>query len=327
MTKHISPEKSPGARQARLPAFVTPQLATLVKAPPSGDEWLHELKFDGYRMLCRINQGAASFSSRNENDWSKKFSNLLAAARDIHAETALIDGEVVIFDRDGRSNFQKLQHAIHSIAATRFIFVAFDLIHLNGFDLTQVALEERKRLLKSLFESIPATSPYRYSDHVEGNGDLFFQHACKTGIEGIVSKQRSSFYESTRSRSWLKTKGDKRQEFVIVGFVDSEKGLPGFGALVLGVYDGNQLIYAGRVGTGFTMKQRVDIRALLDPLVRHSSALSVIPKDPGLRGAHWLEPKLVGEVAFTEWTDDGSIRHPSFQGLREDKRAQDVRRE
>jgi bifunctional non-homologous end joining protein LigD len=327
MAKRITDENLPGAQQAALPKFIAPQLATLVKAPPSGDEWLHELKFDGYRMLCRLDHGDVRFWSRNENDWTKKFPNLSAAARAIRAESALIDGEVVIFDRDGRSNFQKLQHAIHSITKTNFCFQAFDLIYLNGMDLTQVILEDRKRLLKSLIDSIPSSSPLRYSDHIEGNGDLFLQHACQTGVEGIVSKLRNSPYDSKRSRSWLKVKCSKRQEFVIAGYTDSEKGLPGFGALILGVYEGNRLVYAGRVGTGFRLKQRADIRQRLDPLSRETSALALIPKDPGLREAHWLEPNLVAEVSFIEWTSDGSIRHPSFQGLREDKQPQEVRRE
>src|SRR5262249_15918640 len=266
----LSPEKVPGARRSSLPRFIAPQLATLAKAPPSGDEWLHELKFDGYRMLCRIDRGDVRFWSRNDNDWTKKFPSLVEAARRIPVETALIDGEVVIFDRDGRSNFQKLQPAIHSIASAEFRFLTFDLVYLNGFDLTQVVLVRRKELLKSLLELIPNSSPFRYSDHIEGNGDLFFQHACQTGIEGVVSKQMMSTYDSARSGSWLKTKCSKRQEFVIVGFLDSEKGLPGFGALVLGVYEEGRLIYAGRVGTGFTLKQRVELRRQFDPLIRET---------------------------------------------------------
>lgn len=327
MAKRITPDNVLGAQQAALPKFVAPQLATLVKAPPSGDEWLHELKFDGYRMLCRLDYGDVRFWSRNENDWTNKFPNLSAAARSIRAESALIDGEVVIFDRDGRSNFQKLQHAIHSIAKANFCFQAFDLIYLNGIDLTRVALEDRKSLLKSLFDSLPSPSPFRYSDHVEGSGDLFLQHACQTGVEGIVSKLRNSPYDSKRSRSWLKVKCSKRQDFVIVGYTDSEKGLPGFGALILGVYEGDRLVYAGRVGTGFRLKQRADIRQRLAPLSRKTSALALIPTNSGLRDAHWIEPKLVAEVSFIEWTSDGSIRHPSFQGLREDKQPQAVRRE
>ena len=327
MAKHIIVENLPGARKSSLPKFIAPQLATLVKEPPSGDEWLHELKFDGYRMLCHLDRGEVRFWSRNGKDWTSKFPNLSEAARTIPAETAIIDGEVVIFDHDGRSNFQKLQHALGSSGAAKFCFQAFDLIYLDGLDLVRVTLEARKRLLRTLFSSLSASGPLRFSDHLEGNGALFFEHACKTGIEGIVSKLRTSHYDSSRSRSWLKVKCNKRQEFVVAGYTHSLKGLPGFGALILGVYEEDRLVYAGRVGTGFSIKQRIDLKHRLDQFVRETSAFSVIPRDPGLREAHWLEPKLVAEVSFIEWTSDGSIRHPSFQGLREDKEPRDVRRE
>ena len=327
MAKHINAENLPGARRSALPKFIAPQLATLVKEPPSGDEWVHELKFDGYRMLCYLDRGEVRFWSRNGKDWTSKFPNLSAAARSFPVETSIIDGEVVILDRDGRSNFQRLQHAIGSGGAASFCFQAFDLMYLDGLDLSRVTLEDRKRLLRTLFSSIPVSSPLRYSDHIEGNGALFFQHACQTGVEGIVSKLRTSHYDSARSRSWLKVKCSKRQEFVIVGYTDSSKGLPGFGALILGVYEEGQLIYAGRVGTGFSIKQRIELKHRLDQIARETSAFSSLPKDPGLREAHWLEPTLVAEVSFIEWTSDGSIRHPSFQGLREDKLARDVRRE
>lgn len=250
----------------------------------------------------------------------------MAAARAFPVETSIIDGEVVILDRDGRSNFQRLQHAISSGGAASFCFQAFDLIYLDGLDLTRVTLEDRKRLLRTLFNSIPVSSPLRYSDHIEGNGALFFQRACQTGVEGIVSKLRTSHYDSARSRTWLKVKCSKRQEFVIAGYTDSSKGLPGFGALILGVYDEGRLVYAGRVGTGFTIKQRIDLKHRLDRFARETPAFTVRPKDPGLREAHWLEPSLIAEVSFIEWTSDGSIRHPSFQGLREDKQPQEVRR-
>ena len=316
-----------GARRVGMPNFVAPQLATLVKEPPAGDDWLHELKFDGYRMLCHIDSGKVRFWSRNGKDWTSKFSNLTPAVRALPAKNAIIDGEVVIFERDGRPSFQKLQHALGSGGSQRFNFVAFDLIHLDGFDLTRVALEDRKLALKDLFKAVPAAGPLRYSDHVEGNGYLFYSHACKTGIEGIVSKLRTSSYDSTRNRNWVKVKCNKRQEFVVVGYISSTKGLPGFGSLVLGVYEGGKLVYAGRVGTGFSMKQRVDLKRELDKLARDTSPLAITPNDPGLREAHWIEPELVAEVSFIEWTADGSIRHPSFQGLRDDVRPKNVRRE
>jgi bifunctional non-homologous end joining protein LigD len=181
--------------------------------------------------------------------------------------------------------------------------------------------------LKDLLKSAGRRGPIRYSEHLEGNGDAFFKHACEYGIEGIVSKLADSPYESTRSRNWLKVKCNKQQEFVIAGYTPSSKGLPGFGSLVLGVYEKGKLVYAGRVGTGFTFKQRSDLKKQLDKISRKIAPLAVVPKDPGLRETHWSEPKLIAEVAFTEWTSDNSIRHPSFQGLREDKNPKEVVRE
>jgi bifunctional non-homologous end joining protein LigD len=310
-----------------MPEFIPPQLATLVKEPPRGDKWLHELKFDGYRMLCHFNGGQVRFWSRNRKDWTHKFPQLGKAIKALPAKNVILDGEVVAMDAAGRTSFQRLQQSIGKSGDSGLIFQLFDLIYLDGFNLTGVALIERKPLLAGLLESASARSPLRYSDHIEGRGAEFFKHACELGTEGIVSKLANSPYESTRSRNWLKVKCIKRQEFVIAGYTPSEKGLPGFGALVLGVYDKGKLIYAGRAGTGFSFQQRLDIRKKLDRLVRASSPFAVKPKDPGLRHAVWTTPRLVAEVAFTEWTEDGSIRHPSFQGLREDKRPEEVVRE
>src|SRR5437870_3733120 len=209
---------------------------------------------------------------------------------------------------------------------TGFAYEVFDLIYLDGFSLTQTPLKHRKELLKNLVGS-NSHSVIRYSEHINGSGDAFFKHACEYGIEGIVSKLANSHYESTRNRNWLKVKCAKQQEFVIAGYTPSSKGLPGFGSLVLGVYEKGKLVYAGRVGTGFTFKQRSDLKKQLDKASRHTSPLVVVPKDPGLRETHWTEPKMVAEVAFTEWTSDGSIRHPSFQGLREDKNPKEAVRE
>jgi len=309
-----------------MPEFVSPQLATLEDKPPAGDEWLHELKFDGYRMLCHLNPGGVRFWSRNKKDWTHKFPHLGKAIKEFPASTAILDGEVVAVDSKGRASFQKLQQAMKTGDAG-FIFHVFDLIYLDGFNLTRMPLRMRKSLLETLFESVPAKSPLRYSDHVEGDGAKFFKQACNYGIEGIVSKLADSAYESTRTRTWVKVKCVKRQEFVIAGFTLSDKDFPGFGALILGVYDKGKLIYAGRAGTGFTIKQRLELRKKLDQMVRPTSPFAEKPKDPRLKRAVWVTPKLVGEVAFTEWTDDGSVRHPSFQGLREDKKAQEVVRE
>jgi len=309
-----------------MPEFISPQLATLQDKPPAGEQWLHELKFDGYRMLCHLNRGSVRFFSRNNKDWTNKFPHLGKAIKEFPASAAILDGEVVAVDSKGRASFQKLQQAMKTGDAG-FIFHVFDLIYLDGYNLARTPLLERKSLLESLFASVPAKSPLRYSDHVEGNGAKFFKQACDYGIEGIVSKLADSPYESTRTRTWIKVKCIKRQEFVIAGFTLSDKDFPGFGALILGVYDKGKLVYAGRAGTGFTIKQRLELRKKLDGLVRATSSFAEKPKDPRLKRAVWVTPKLVGEVAFTEWTDDGSVRHPSFQGLREDKKAQDVVRE
>jgi bifunctional non-homologous end joining protein LigD len=316
----------PGARKAALPDFISPQLATLVPEAPSGDEWLHELKFDGYRMVCHLHRGKAHFWSRNQKDWTEKFPNLSKALKALPATAAILDGEVVVVDKAGRSSFQKLQQSMKGGAAT-FVFQIFDLIYLNGYNLTRVPLRERKALLEDLLAGVDAKGPLRYSDHVVGNGDRFFKQACAYGIEGIVSKLADSVYESTRTRSWLKVKCTKRQEFVIAGYTPSKKNFPGFGSLILGVYDKGKLVYSGRVGTGFSIKQRLELQKKLDRLSQPAMPFATKPKDPGLRDAHWAKPQLVIEVEFTEWTEEGSIRHPSFQGLREDKKATEVVRE
>jgi bifunctional non-homologous end joining protein LigD len=319
-------QKLPGARKAPLPDFIPPQLATLVPAPPSGDAWLHELKFDGYRMVCHLDRGKARFWSRNQKDWTEKFPNLSKALKAFPANTAILDGEVVVVDKSGRTSFQKLQQSMKGGAAT-FIFQIFDLVYLDGYNLTRVPLQERKTLLEDLLAGADAKGPLRYSDHVVGNGDRFFKQACEYGIEGIVSKLADSVYESTRSRSWLKVKCIKRQEFAIVGYTPSKKDFPGFGSLILGVYEKGKLVYSGRVGTGFSIKQRLELQKKLDRISQPAMPFATKPKDPGLRGAHWAKPELVAEVEFTEWTEEGSIRHPSFKGLREDKKATEIVRE
>ena len=300
-------------------------LAT-VKEPPSGNDWLHELKFDGYRMLCRLERGRVTVWSRNGKDWTEKFQNVVEAVKSLKATSAMLDGEIVVVDAQGRSSFQKLQRAMGKATTTGFAYEVFDLIYLDGYIVTQTPLKHRKELLKNLVGS-NSRGVVRYSEHINGNGDEFFKHACEYGIEGIVSKLANSHYESTRNRNWLKVKCAKQQEFVIVGYTSSSKGLPGFGSLVLGVYEKGKLVYAGRVGTGFTFKQRSELKKHLDKLSRQTSPLTVALKDPGLRETHWTEPNMIAEVAFTEWTSDGSIRHPSFQGLREDKTPKEVVRE
>jgi bifunctional non-homologous end joining protein LigD len=304
---------------------VAPQLATLTDKPPAGDQWFHELKFDGYRLQCHLHAGQVRLWTRNENDWTAKFPSVVKAVKALRVKSAILDGEIVALDASGRASFQRLQQSIKG-SGTGLIYHIFDLIYIEGFSLTRTPLHDRKRVLAELIEPLGDSGMLRYSDHIEGNGAEFFKQACKLGIEGIVSKLADSIYESTRSRSWLKIKCIKRQEFVIAGYTLSDKGIP-FSSLILGFYDKGKLIYAGRAGTGYTNAMRVDLKKKLDRIAVDKRPFAQIPNDPGLRRAVWTEPKLVGEVAFTEWTDEGIIRHPSFQGLREDKKPQQVIRE
>ena len=319
-------QKLPGARKVAMPEFVSPQLATLVKEAPKGDEWLHELKFDGYRLLCHLHRGTVRLWTRNQKDWTDKFPSVVKTLKTLKVQSAILDCEVVAMDSSGRSSFQMLQQAIHKTAGKGLVLEAFDLIYFQGFSLTRTPLVERKRALEELVATVRGDRVLRYSDHVEGNGPKFLKQACDFGIEGIVSKLANSLYESTRSHSWQKIKCLKRQEFVIAGYTLSDKGLP-FSSLVLGVYDKGKLIYSGRVGTGFSNKLRADLKKTLDRIARSTRPFAEIPKDPDLRRAVWVEPKLVGEVEFSEWTNDNVIRHPSFQGMREDKKATEVIRE
>jgi bifunctional non-homologous end joining protein LigD len=321
--KHI--KDLPGARKTAMPEFVPSQLATLVDEPPSGDQWFHELKFDGYRLQCHLAGSQVRLWTRNENDWTAKFPSVVKAVKTLRLKSAILDGEIVALDPSGRASFQRLQQSIKG-AGTGLIYHIFDLIYVEGFSLTRTPLRDRKRVLAELIEPLGDTGMLRYSDHVEGNGPRFFKEVCKLGIEGIVSKVADSVYESTRSRNWLKIKCIKRQEFVIAGYTLSDKGIP-FSSLILGFYDKGKLIYAGRAGTGYTNAMRVELKKKLDRMRVDKRPFAQIPSDPGLRRAVWTEPKLVGEVAFTEWTDEGIIRHPSFQGLREDKKAHEVVRE
>lgn len=325
-------KRLPRARKAAMPEFVAPQLATLVREPPPGDEWLHELKFDGYRMVCHLQQGQARFWSRNGKDWTEKFPSLAAALQVFPAVTAILDGEVVIVDKAGRTSFQKLQQSMGkggkgAEKVPAFVFEIFDLIYLDGYSLAQTPLRERKAALEKLLANAKPKGVLRYSDHVEGNGVQFFQKACAYGLEGIVSKLASSTYESTRTRNWLKTKCIKRQEFVIAGYTPSKNNFPGVGSLVLGVYEKEKLLYCGRVGTGFSIKLRVELQKKLDRLSQSTMPFAAKPKDPDLREARWARPQLVGEVEFMQWTADGLIRHASFQGLREDKDPAEIVRE
>jgi bifunctional non-homologous end joining protein LigD len=315
----------PGARPSRLRKFVQPQLATLVAAPPAGDEWLHELKFDGYRILCRIEKGRVTLWSRNARDWTAQFPGIASAASQLPVRAALLDGEIAVLLPNGTTSFQALQNALSAGDRGQLVYFVFDLLHLDGQDLTGAPLEARKTALEELIGT-GRDGPIRYSAHVVGQGEAFFRQACRRSLEGVVSKRRDRPYEPGRGRSWLKVKCIQEQEFVVGGFTEPKGTRAGLGALLLGVHDdGDGLAYAGKVGTGFTGAAARRLRERLDGLRVEKSPFRRPP--PGAREARWVKPELVAEVEFTEWTTDGRLRHPSFKGLREDKPAGEVVRE
>jgi bifunctional non-homologous end joining protein LigD len=317
--------KIAGARKAAaLPDFVDVQLATLAKTAPAGEGWVHEIKYDGYRMLCRVDAGVVRIYSRNRKEWTADFPTIQRAVSGLPIESGWLDGEALIMDAKGRSSFQVLQNAL-STGTGEVTYCVFDLLYLNGYDLRGVTLGERKTLLKRL---LPTAGAIRYSEHFDVPGAHFFAEACKLGLEGIISKRVDSTYTGTRGRTWLKVKCGRRQEMVIGGFTDPEGSRQGFGALLLGVYDAEgNLRYSGKVGTGFNDALLVKLRRTLDGLVQDKPAFVNPPRGAEARRAHWVKPELVAEVTFTEWTQDGTLRHASFQGLRQDKRARDVVRE
>ena len=320
------PAEVSGARRAPLPKFVQPQLATLVERPPEGDGWLHELKHDGYRILARIERGRAQLFSRNARDWTEKFPTVATAAGRLPVEGAILDGEVTVVLPDGTSSFQALQNFGSNPRSGRLAYMIFDLLYLDGFDLTGAHLEDRKAALARLLTSISdKAAVLRYSDHVIGKGADFFAQACRMGIEGIVSKKRDAPYRGTRGPDWLKIKCLKQQEIVIGGYTEPEGSRVGIGALLGGVYEDGRLVYAGKIGTGFDNRTLRDLQHRLTRLEQKTSPFASRPA--GAARAHWVKPELVAQVSFSEWTGDGKLRHPAFHGLREDKPASAVVRE
>jgi bifunctional non-homologous end joining protein LigD len=316
----------PGARKAAMPTAIEPQLATLVDAVPRGEEWIHEIKYDGYRALCEIRDGEARLITRHGKDWTDRFSPVAREAAKLPVRQAILDGEVVVLEADGTTSFQTLQNALAENRQEDLVYFAFDLIYLDGYDLRGAPLMARKAALLELLAG--GGKSIRPGDHIEGDGEDFYRQACNFALEGIVCKRADLPYHSGRNKDWLKVKCLKRQEFAIVGFTDPEKSRVGFGALLLAVNDeSGQLVYAGKVGTGFNDRTLRELRARMDKLEVPKPAFKSPPRGAEARRSHWLKPQLVGEVAFTEWTREGILRHPTFQGLREDKSPEEIVRE
>lgn len=309
--------KAAKRRSGKLPEFIEPQLAMLSEAPPAGENWIHEIKYDGYRLQALVAGNAVKLITRNGKDWTDRFPMIEGAFQALDLPPAAIDGELIAVDERGRNDFSLLQ----SGATDDLHYCAFDLLSLDGKDLRDAPLTERKARLSDLIAD--SESRIRYSDHVEGHGETVIARACDMALEGIVSKRANGPYKSGRGRDWLKSKCIGRDEFVIGGYRESDKRSRPFSSLLVGEYKGEALQYRGRVGTGFSDADLDDLSSKMKQLERKTTPFEGLTGD-AKRSAVWVTPRLIAEIAYTERTSGGLLRHPSFLGLREDKTAREV---
>jgi bifunctional non-homologous end joining protein LigD len=311
----------PGAKRAPFPGFIAPCDPTLRSRAPDGAEWLHEIKIDGYRAQVHVHRGQVRAYSRNGYDWTEQFGQIARAAEALSLRELIIDGEATVLGNTGLPDFQALRRELAKKTSSRLVYLAFDLLHLDGYDLRGAPLVERKRALADVLAQAPpsivSVEFFEISD-----GETVFRHACKLGLEGIVSKRRDSPYRSGRQESWLKLKCTKSDNFPIVAFVEKLGALPRkIASLYLGRYDGDRLVYAGKARSGYTEAVAREVRERLDPLITRRSPLAVPIKKPK---ATWVEPIVQAEIEYGGVTDDGLLREAVFKGLRDDLPAADA---
>ncbi|HEX5958571.1 MAG TPA: non-homologous end-joining DNA ligase, partial [Hyphomicrobiaceae bacterium] len=312
-----------GAKPGALPGFVEPQLASATTAPPTGAGWVHEIKFDGYRLMARIDRGRVKLLTRKGLDWTGKFVSLKKALEALPVSTAMLDGEVVVEAESGAPSFAELQAELSAGRSDRFRYYLFDVLYLDGNDLRGAALTERKAALAAL---LPAQgSILTYSDHFTGGGATILEHACRLGLEGIISKHKTSTYRSGRTKSWIKSKCAESCELAIIGYVPSTTQRRAIGSLVLaGANKSGNLQYVGRVGSGYSSRLAEELWQKLEGLRVPVPPLGEPPPADSRRNVRWVRPALVATVEIRGWTADGIVRHAVFKGLRPDKEAADV---
>lgn len=326
--ERLSAENRSTLRRRKMPHWIPPMLATLTHDPFSDEDWIYERKLDGQRLLAYRDGSSIDLRSRNRKSNTERYPEIADALSRSELTEFVVDGEAVAFD-GAVSSFARLQPRMQVNDASRardddlsVYYYIFDLLHLDGYDLTSLPLRARKSVLRSVFSF---SDPIRFSAHRNAEGEAYLEEACRSGWEGLIAKRAASTYQAGRSRDWLKFKCSNRQEFVVGGYTDPKGTRVGFGALLVGYYDRDALRYAGKVGTGYDTETLQKLHRMMSSRERKTPPFS----GDGLpaKDVHWVRPDLVAEVGFTEWTSDGKLRHPRYLGLRDDKNPRDVVRE